>query len=78
MSIKETTTLVEISVQAGSRGVATAQIYPASAKPTPPIILGESMDFKNEPASETGGIPKANINLPDEATPSSGFEVSDD
>jgi hypothetical protein len=78
ININETTTLVEISVQAGARGVATAQIYPASAKPAPPIILGESMDFKNEPASETGGIPKANINLPDEATPSSGFEVLDD
>ena len=75
IEINETTTLIEISVQAGSRGVATAQIYPASAKPTPPIILGESLNFKNEPPSETGGIPKANINLPDEAVPSSGFEV---
>jgi len=78
IEINGTTTLIEISVQASSRGVATAQIYPASAKPAPPIILGESMDFKNEPASETGGVPKANINLPDGADPSSGFEVSDD
>jgi hypothetical protein len=77
IEIDETTTLIEISVQAGSRGVATAQIYPASAKPAPPIILGESMDFKNELPSETGGIPKANINLPDGSTQSSGFEVSD-
>lgn len=78
IEINETTTLIEISVRAGSRGVATAQIYPASAKPAPPIILGESMDFKNEPPSTIGGVPKANINLPDEATPSSGFEVSSD
>ena len=78
IDINETTTLIEISVQAGSRGIATAQIYPASAKPSPPIILGESLDFKNEPPSESGGIPKANINLPDDATPSSGFEVPED
>ncbi|MBU0572597.1 fibronectin type III domain-containing protein [Patescibacteria group bacterium] len=78
IEINETTTLIEISVQAGSRGVATAQIYPASAKPTPPIILGESLDFKNEPASEIGGIPKANVNLPDDATESSKFEITDD
>ncbi|MGB6838773.1 MAG: Ig-like domain-containing protein [Microgenomates group bacterium] len=78
VEINETTTLIEISVQSGSRGVATAQIYPASAKPTPPIILGQSHDFKNLPPSETGGIPKADINLPDEATPSSGFDVPEE
>ncbi|MEJ2441708.1 MAG: Ig-like domain-containing protein [Patescibacteria group bacterium] len=73
--INETTTLVEISVQAGSRGVATAQIYPASAKPTPPIVLGRTQDFKNLSPSETTGVPKANVSLPSEATPSSGFDV---
>ncbi len=78
VEINETTTLIEIFVQAGPRGVATAQIYPIAAKPAPPIILGESMDFKNEPASNPGGIPKANINLPDDATASSGFEILDD
>jgi hypothetical protein len=66
---------VEISVQAGSRGVATAQIYPASAKPTPPIVLGRTQDFKNLSPSETTGVPKANVSLPSEATPSSGFDV---
>ena len=76
LEIDETNTLIEISVQAGPQGVATAQIYPASARPAPPIILGESMDFRNEPPSESGGIPKANINLPDgSAQSSSGFEV---
>jgi len=76
--INETTTLIEISVQAGSRGVATAQIYPASAKPTPPIVLGQTQDFKNLPPSETTGVPKANISLPTEASPSSGFEVPEE
>ena len=78
IEIDEANTLIEISVQAGPQGVATAQIYPTSARPAPPIILGESLDFKNESPSDAGGIPKAKINLPDEATPSSAFEVSDD
>ncbi len=75
VNINETTTLIEISVQAGARGVATAQIYPASAKPTPPITLGKSHDFKSLPPSETSGIPTASINLPSEATPSSSFDI---
>lgn len=75
--IDEKNSLIEISVNAGLDGVASAQIYPQSAKPTPTIILGQVHDFKNLEPSEVSDIPKASIGLPDEATPSSGFEVEE-
>lgn len=78
VEIDDSSTLVEISVQAGPDGVASAQIYPVSAKPAPPIILGKTYNFKNLPPSETEGIPKAKVNLPEEATPSSGFNVPEE
>lgn len=75
--IDEKNTLIEISVNAGPPGVASAQVYPQSARPVPSIILGNTHDFKNLPPSEVSEIPKASIGLPDEATPSSGFEVGE-
>ena len=75
--VDEKNTLIEISANAGPQGVASAQIYPQSARPVPSIILGNTHDFKNLPPSEESGIPKASIGLPDEATPSSGFEVGE-
>ena len=75
IDIDEKNTLMEISVNAGPDGVASAQIYPQSAKPVPAIILGETHDFKSLPASEVSEIPKASIGLPEESTPSSKFEV---
>lgn len=78
LKIDEQNTLIEISVQAGPLGVASAQIYPLAAKPAPAIILGQTHDFKNLTPSEEGGIPKATIELPEGATPSSGFEVPDE
>ena len=75
--IDEKNTLIEISVNAGPEGVASAQIYPQSARPVPSIILGDTHDFKNLPPSEVSEIPKASIGLPEEATPSSKFEVEE-
>jgi hypothetical protein len=77
VDIDEKNTLMEISVNAGSDGVASAQIYPQSAKPVPAIILGETHDFKSLPASEVSEIPKASIGLPEESTPSSKFQVEE-
>lgn len=78
-TINEKTSLLEISVNAGSDGVASAQIYPQSGQPVPAITLGKTFDFKNLPASVASDIPKASIGLPDEetATRSSGFDVGD-
>lgn len=78
IEVDDTNTLIEISVQAASQGVATAQIYPAAASPVPPIVLGQSHDFRNLRPGEADGVPKANINLPEEASPSSGFEVPEE
>lgn len=75
ITIDEKNTLIEISVNAGPEGVASAQIYPQSARPAPPIILGQTHDFKNLPSSQVSEIPTASVGLPEEATPSSGFEV---
>lgn len=73
--INETSTLVEISVNAGPEGIASAQIYPQSARPVPSIILGQVHDFKSLPPSSSSEIPKASIGLPEISTPSSGFTV---
>lgn len=78
VQIEESTTLVEIQVQAGEAGIASAQIYPASAKPAPDITLGQSYDFKNIPPSSEDGVPGALIDLPESATRSSGFNVDTD
>ncbi|MBU0998505.1 hypothetical protein KJ570_03190 [Patescibacteria group bacterium] len=76
ITINESSSLVEISINAGISGVATAQIYSQSAKPTPAIILGEVNDFKNLQPSEDSQIPKASINVPEgEIENTSGFEV---
>lgn len=76
VTIDSKTTLLEISVNSGTDGVASAQIYSQSANPVPPIIIGKSHDFKNLPASEGSGLPNANLQIPsDSATQSSGFEV---
>jgi hypothetical protein len=74
VEIDESRTLVEISVQAGAQGTASALIYPASAKPAPPIVLGQSHDFKNLPPSLESGVPQAQIEVP-EGQESSGFDV---
>ncbi len=78
--IQDKSPLLEIFVQDGANGVATAQIYPASANPVPDIILGQTYDFRAEPENNVlDNIPNANINLPqNEASPSSGFEVGDE
>jgi hypothetical protein len=78
ISIDEASTLVEISVQAGSSGVASAQIYPQSAKPAPDITIGEVYDFTNLPPSESLDLPESSIDMPESATKSSGFQLSED
>jgi hypothetical protein len=76
VTIDPKTTLLEISVNAGPDGVASAQIYPQSANPIPEIIIGNSHNFKGLPASEGSGLPNANLQIPsDTATQSSGFNV---
>lgn len=67
--------LIEISIQAGPQGIALAQIYPESARPTPDITLGETYNFKAISPQIEGEIPEADVDFPDESTPSSGFDI---
>ena len=76
ITIDESSSLIEISVNAGLDGISTAQIYPQSAKPAPAIILGEVNDFKNLEPSKDSQIPEASIDVPtEEITTESGFTV---
>ena len=75
--IKDSEDLLEISVQAGADGIASAQIYPQAAKPVPPIILGQVHDFKTLAASKDGAVPSANLEAPAESTKSSRFVVDE-
>ncbi len=69
-------TLIQLSVQATPDGIASAQIYSQSANPVPPIIIGQSYDFRNEPINNQGGNPNANLNLPQDTEAKSKFNVS--
>jgi len=71
----ESTTIVEITVQAGPMGVASAQIYPVSAKPVPPIVLGQTHNFRGLRPEKNGELPEASLSLPEEATPASRFTL---
>ncbi|MFC1625834.1 fibronectin type III domain-containing protein, partial [Patescibacteria group bacterium] len=71
-------TLLDISIQAGQDGVATAQIYPQSAQPIPPIIIGKTSDFRNLPPSTEGTTPDASLEVPQNLTQESRFLVPDE
>lgn len=70
-------TLLEISVATATDGVASASIFPESAKPIPPIILGQVADFRNLKPSDNSDAPSANLNLPENATVESKFNINE-
>lgn len=76
--IKENETLIELSAQGGPHGIASAQIYPEAATPVPPIILGQTHNFKDLPPSSSIEIPEASVDLPEASPPSSGFQIETD
>ena len=61
--INDSSTPIEIFVQSGTE-VSSAQMYPSSAKPAPPMVLGKIYNFRSTPLQDLGEIPKANIYLP--------------
>lgn len=77
LSINNQSSLIEISVNAGLGKTSSAQIYPQSAHPVPPIILGQVHDFKNLDPSQEGEIPEAELSAPEEKSPTSGFNVEE-
>lgn len=75
LPIDESQTLVQISVDAGVDGTVSAQIFPQSAKPIPPMILGEVYDFRNLEPSEVTQVPSATLNLPGSVPKESKFNL---
>lgn len=76
VAIDPAKTLLEISVQAGTDGVASAQIFPQSAQPIPPIVLGQVYDWRNLGPSTSGQSPNVNLQLPQNATTESKFDTT--
>lgn len=74
--IDEKQTLLQVSVVSESGEVASVQIFPQSAKPIPPIILGQVQDYRNLEPSLGGQIPSANLNLPNNVLKQSKINVS--
>ncbi|MBI3443171.1 fibronectin type III domain-containing protein [Candidatus Woesebacteria bacterium] len=68
-------TPLDIFVQGGPQGIATAKILVGGADPTPPIILGSNHDFRGETQVVYEELPEANVNLPLGTTKRSGFNI---
>lgn len=75
VSIDPAQTTVELSVQAGADGDASATIFPQSGNPVPPMVLGQVYDFRNLQPSAITNVPNANLNLPNTATKTSKFSL---
>jgi hypothetical protein len=70
-------TLLEASVHAGPQGVASAQVYLKAANPIPPMILGNTHDFRSATPGQDGAAPKASLNLPEDQDQQSKFTIPD-
>lgn len=69
-------TLLEISVQAGQDGVSSAQIFPQSANPVPPMVLGQVYDLRNLKPTQNNQNPGANLQLPQNTNQESKFNTA--
>lgn len=68
-------TLIQISVIAPPDGVSSAQIFPQSGNPVPTMVIGQVYDFKNSPANNQGESPNVSLNLPQNSTQTSKFNI---
>lgn len=68
-------TLIQISVSALPDGISSAQIFAQSANPVPPIIIGQTYDFRNNSTNSQGVNPNASLNLPTDTIKESKFNV---
>jgi hypothetical protein len=68
-------TLLEVSVTNETGDTATAKIFPQSANPIPPLILGQDQDFRSLQPATNGQNPNADLNLPETATQGSKLNV---
>ena len=76
VQIDNTKTLLNISVQAENGETSGAQIFPQSANPIPPLVLGQVKDYRSLKPSQSGDNPNVDLNLPANATEESKFDVS--
>jgi hypothetical protein len=76
LQVDPANTLLQVSVEAESGDVASAQIYPQSANPIPPLVLGQVQDYRSLQPAASGQNPSANLSLPVNATAESKFDVS--
>lgn len=76
--IDEAQTLIEVFVQAPPAGISSAQVFPQAARPVPPVIIGQTHDFRNLPPSTIGGTPGVELNLPQGGNAQSRFSVPQD
>jgi hypothetical protein len=76
----EKTALLDVYVQGGAQGIATAQVYLGSANPIPPMSLGKTYDLRSLNPTSTSGVPDSSVTLPQGSTQSgtttSRFELS--
>lgn len=63
-------TLLNIYVQGGTAGIATAQVYLASANPVPTISLGKTYNFLSTTQTNVDGVPDSSVKLPTSDTSS--------
>lgn len=76
LKIDPNQTLLQISILSSADGVSSAQIFSGAAKSIPPIVIGQTYDFRSLSSSQDGQTPSADINLPQNTTISSKFNVS--
>jgi hypothetical protein len=74
--INESQTILTVSAQNEGGETASAQIFPQSSRPIPPLVLGQVQDFRNLPPNQNGQNPNVDLNLPAGATQESKFNVS--
>ncbi len=76
ITIDPASTLLEISVQTGPDGISSAQIFPQSAQPVPPMVVGQVYDLRNLPPVQNTQNPGVNLQLPENSNQGSKFDTS--
>lgn len=66
---------LQLYVQGGPSGIASANLTSA-LESVPTMILGQNYDFTSQSSSSSTDAPSVNLNLPEDTTPSSKFDVS--
>jgi len=74
--IDQAKTLLSVSVQAEGGETSSAQIFPQSANPIPPLVLGQVQDYRSLPPNADGKNPSVDLNLPAGASEESKFNVT--